>query len=133
MPTYVNPFGDTSGGQSDFSSWVGNNGQGARPSSWYDVYEGDKRFGLGALAANLVRSWRGGQPAAFTAWLNNMQPVLESQYAAAADKPGNENLNWMDWLAQRQSNIMSDYATASPVEAGYRPWDYINLRTRWQR
>jgi hypothetical protein len=130
MPSYVNPFGDTSGGQRDFASWVTGDVPGEkRPSSWYDTYEGSK--GLGALAANLVRSWRGGQPAAFTSWLQNQLPLYEAQFASVGDK--SPDLNWMDWLAQRQSNIMSDYATAAPVEAGYRPWDFINLRTRWQR
>jgi hypothetical protein len=132
MASYVNPFGDTSGGQQAFSRWVAGDANGqARDSAWYDTYEGSK--GLGALAANLVRSWRGGQPQAFTSWLQNQLPLYEAQYYSVADQPGNQNLNWMDWLAQRQSNIMSDYATASPVEAGQRPWDYLNLRTRWQR
>lgn len=132
MAGYVNPFAEWQGGANQFSNWVqGPDPNNARPSSWYDTYEGTT--GLGALGANITRSWNRNRANAFSSWLNDNYTRLQNEYNYAAGQQGNSNLNWMDWLAQRTGNIMTDYGTSAPVEQGYRPWDFINLRTRWQR
>lgn len=131
MANYVNPFGDWREGANAFFNWVHPIGGGTLDDATQETYSG--QTGLGALGANLVRSWRTGRANNFSAWLNDNFGRLQNQYNQVASMPGNENLGWLDWLAQRQSNIMSDYATSAPVEQGYRPYDFINLRTRWQR
>jgi hypothetical protein len=131
MPSYANPFGSWQGGASEFNRWLHPNAQSDIPPLIQDSYKG--ATGLGALSNNMVKSWTMTRGDNFKDWLNNRFNSLNSQYEQEAMAPGNTGLQWLDWLSQKASNIMTDYATASPVEQGARPYDYVNLRTRWQR
>lgn len=73
-------------------------------------------------ANSLLRQWLAPNPnSAFAQFINARQGDLTTQFAAASTKPGNESLQYTDWLKQNFGQLSDQFAGQSATQRGQDP------------
>lgn len=76
-------------------------------------------------ANSLLRQWLAPQAnSAYAQFINQRAPDMYNQFAAASTQPGNEGLQYTDWLKQNFGQLSNQFAGQSATQRGENPLSF---------